>query len=136
MVDAMIPDVRSCMSSPAVTIDADRSLSVAHRMMRDHGIRHLPVLEEGMLVGLLSEREVDRVEGRVDARGVAVRDVMVPAPFCVSPDANLPAVLREMVAQKYGSAVVVEGGRVVGMLTAIDTQDAFANWLERARHRH
>jgi acetoin utilization protein AcuB len=124
------------MSSPAITIEAERSLSTALRLMRDHDIRHLPVLEQGMLVGLLSERDVERVQGGQDVRNLAVRDVMAPAPFCVSPDANLPAVLREMVAQKYGSAVVVEGERVVGMLTTIDTQDAFADWLERAQRRH
>ncbi len=136
MIQSIVPSVRSCMSSPAITIEAERSLSTALRLMRDHDIRHLPVLEQGMLVGLLSERDVERVQGGQDVRNLAVRDVMAPAPFCVSPDANLPAVLREMVAQKYGSAVVVEGERVVGMLTTIDTQDAFADWLERAQRRH
>jgi acetoin utilization protein AcuB len=136
MVAATIPNVRSCMSSPAITIEAERSVSAAHRLMRDHGIRHLPVLEEGMLVGLLSERDVERIQGTQDTRNVAVRDAMVPGPFCVSPEANLHAVLREMVARKYGSAVVIEGDRVVGILTTVDTQDAFADWLERARRRH
>ena len=52
------PTVRECMSPSPVTVNGNRPLALAQSLMREHGIRHLPVLEGGKVVGLLSERDV------------------------------------------------------------------------------
>jgi acetoin utilization protein AcuB len=90
--------------------------------MREHGCRHLPVLDKGELVGMVSLRDlrfIDTLED-IDRDHVTVEEAMTPDPFAVSPDAPLAWVAEVMAGDKYGSAVVVEEGRVIGIFTTID----------------
>ena len=52
--------VRSVMSSPLITIESDRSAHDASDLMAEHGIRHLPVTQDGQIVGMLSVRDLLR----------------------------------------------------------------------------
>ena len=112
------------------TIGKDQMLSTAHETMREYKIRHLPVLAGGHLVGLLSDRDLHLVETLrdVDPHKVSVEQAMSQDPFQVKPTDSLEATVREMARKKYGSAVVVDGNRVVGIFTAIDALEALA-WL-------
>jgi acetoin utilization protein AcuB len=113
------------------SIGVEQSLSVAHAMMREHHVRHLPVLHGGKLVGLLTERDARLVESLkdVDAQQVTVEDAMSQSVYVVAPDAPLSSVAREMAEHKYGSAVVMEKGKVVGIFTTVDACSALASLL-------
>lgn len=104
------------------TIGHDQPLSKAHRIMREHGVRHLPVLQGGRLLGLVSERDLDFIEALsdVDPNEVTVSEAMTPDTYTVGPKAPIEEVARHMAEHKYGSAVVLDGDRVGGIFTTVD----------------
>lgn len=127
-----IPSIRKFMSTPAITLPLSARLSECHELMREKGIRHLPILDGQRVVGVVSETDVARAAGLegVDPTTTQVRDVMSAKPYTVSPDAPVDEVVQEMAGNKYGSAVVVDNGHVVGIFTAIDAMSAFAELLQ------
>jgi acetoin utilization protein AcuB len=112
-------------------IGAEQSMKTAHDLMRAHEIRHLPVLHGGKLVGLLSLRDLHLVETLPDVNPETVRveEAMTQDVYAVEPKTPLKQVLSEMVSRKLGSAVVVEGTKVVGVFTTIDALELLAERL-------
>lgn len=121
--------IRDYMTPSPHTIGADQPLASAAALMQRHAVRHLPVLRGGRLVGLLSERDVQLVAGLVGPDTVRVEDAMSELPYSVSPDATVAEVAAEMAAHKYGSALVTEHGRVVGIFTTVDALHALTDAL-------
>lgn len=121
------------MSVTPYTIGRDRSIADAHDLMRAHRIRHLPVLEGGRVVGVVSERDLVLVSSLpgVDARTVPVEQAMVADVFIVSPDAPIAEVVETMIDRKVGSALVGTEERVAGVFTTIDALQALHVLLER-----
>jgi len=120
--------VRRFMTPSPHSIGLDQPLAEAAQRMREHRIRHMPVLEGGKLRGIVTERDIALVEalGDVDPKTVTVEEAMTPEPWSVSPDASLAEVVHTMAERKYGCAVIMEGEHVVGVLTTIDALRAFA----------
>ena len=114
--------VADFMTPSPLTIGDDQSLAHAHEMMRDHRIRHLPVLHGGKLVGVVSLGDLHLIEtlGESDLDKIAVEDAMTPDPYVVQPDAELREVAGTMAAHKYGTAIVARGSKVVGIFTTTD----------------
>jgi acetoin utilization protein AcuB len=127
--------VRAFMTAGPHTIGVEQSLVTAHELMRRHRIRHLPVLHGGKLVGIVTERDLQVVEGLpgVDPARVTVEQAMTPTPYTITPDTSLEWVVLEMAEHKYGSTVVVEDGRVVGVFTTVDALRALEDLLRRTR---
>lgn len=121
--------VRQYMTPSPHTIGRDQTLALAAHMMREHRIRHLPVLAGGHLVGVLSERDVALIETlkSVDPAQELVEDAMSQDCYTVSPQDPLATVARHMADHKYGSAVVTEQNKVVGVLTTVDVCRAFSD---------
>jgi acetoin utilization protein AcuB len=121
---------------PAI-IAANRTLADAHELMRERRIRHLPVVAGDVLVGMLSQRDLHLLETLkdVDASRVTVDEAMTSSPYSVTPDAPLRSVVETMARNKWGSAVVVERGRVVGLFTATDAMRLLARVLARTPAR-
>jgi acetoin utilization protein AcuB len=115
------------------TVGTDQTLAHAHALLRQHKIRHLPVLRGGDLVGMLTERDLALVEALkdVDPSEVLVEEAMSSGAYAVAPDAPLDQVVSEMAAKKYGSAVVVQNNRVVGIFTNVDLCIAFVDLLRK-----
>jgi CBS domain-containing protein len=114
--------VAAFMTPQPVTIGRNQTLATAHRMMRDSGVRHLPVLEHGDLVGVLTQRDLYFLE---TLRGVnldddVVDDAMTMETYAVTPDTPVATVAKHMARKRYGCAVVMERGRVAGIFTATD----------------
>jgi acetoin utilization protein AcuB len=126
-----IPEVRKYMSTSPHTIGADQTMAHAHDVMRKHGIRHLPVLTGRRLVGLLSDGDLHLIETLrdVDPRKVQVEEAMSDTVYSVTPATPLDEVVKEMARHKYGSAVVMDNGNVVGVFTTVDACQAFAEML-------
>src|SRR5262245_27732646 len=80
--------VKDAMTPQPMTIGRDQKLDVAHRMMREHGVRHLPVLEHGQLVGMLSQRDLYFLEtiAGVDLTKDRVEEAMSGETYAVAPD--------------------------------------------------
>jgi acetoin utilization protein AcuB len=126
-----IPHISKYMTTTPHTIGVDQPLTVAHRLMREHHFRHLPVLQGGKLVGMVTERDLALIETLkdVDPTKVTVEDAMTPAPYTVAPDALLDEVVATMAEHRYGSAVVVDNQHVVGVFTTVDALVAFSDLL-------
>jgi acetoin utilization protein AcuB len=132
--------VSQFMTRAPHTVGIDQSLSVAHRIMRDHDLRHLPVLANGKLVGLVSERDLVLVEAlrRLDVDQATVEKAMSREPYCVAPETPLVEVVRAMAACRHGSAVILDGDVVAGIFTTVDALLALAFVVDedRPRSRH
>lgn len=118
----MSETIRDAMTASPHTIGKDQTLDHASRVMREHQIRHLPVLDGGEVLGILSIRDVYLIETLqdVDPAKVTVEEAMSAEPYSVVPDAPLKEVVAQMAEHKYGAAVVMEGRQVVGIFTTID----------------
>jgi acetoin utilization protein AcuB len=126
-----IPPVRKYMTTSPHSIGRTQTLATAHEMMREHAFRHLPVLEGGKLVGVLTLRDLHVVETLrdVDPKKVTVEEAMTTDVYAVSPDAPLDEVAAEMAEHKYGSTIVMQNGNVVGVFTTVDACKALHDLL-------
>lgn len=114
------------------TIGQDQSLAVALELMKEHGIRHLPVRHAGRIVGLISERDVNftlRVE-KTDAAQVKVESAYTGDVFFVLPSTPLREVAARMGKDRLGCALVEdEYGKLLGIFTAVDACQVLAQHL-------
>ncbi len=132
-----IPTISKYMTTMPHTIGSDQTLAKAEKMMNQYRIRHLPVLEGGKLVGILSERDVKLVETfkDVDPEEMTIQEAFTPDPFIVSPESLLSEVCAEMAAHKYGCALVCDNKKLVGLFTWVDGLNAM-NELLSTRLKH
>ncbi len=123
------------MTPMPLTIGADQPLSLAHEIMRSKKIRHLPVLRNGDVVGIVTQRDLALIETLedVDPAIVTVDEAMTPEPYLVRRSARVEQVARHMAAHKYGCCVVVERGHVVGIFTTVDALALLADLIKPRR---
>jgi acetoin utilization protein AcuB len=125
------PTIERFMSREPVCIERDATVGEAWRRMVETRARHLPVLHGARLVGVVSHRDLLRLETAVniDRLRCPISDAMVTPVYSVAPTASLHEVVRHMAGLKLGSAVVVDEGRVVGIFTTTDALRALAGLL-------
>jgi acetoin utilization protein AcuB len=119
--------VRDVMRSPAVSISSDTTLQDAYRTMRDKGIRHLPVLEGTMLVGVVTDRDLRLATSALAphpfAPEAAVSTMMSRSPLTAAAWDPIEDAARVMRANKIGCLPIMEGGQLVGIITGLDLLD-------------
>jgi acetoin utilization protein AcuB len=131
----LIPPISRYMTRQPWTIRKDAAMSEAHNTMREHHIRHLPVVDAGRLVGLVSERDLHLIETLQDCNPdeIAVDDAMSTDLYVVKPEDPVDEIAENMSQHKYGSAVVVnKRGVVEGIFTTVDALQVLADILRRA----
>ena len=124
--------VRDVMTRDPKTLGRNDQISLADDLMKQERIRHLPVLDDdGELVGIVSQRDMFRGAlahalgyGETAQRRMlgllVVKEVMTTQVVTVEPDAPITDAARTMVDRKIGCLPVVEGGKLVGILTEGD----------------
>jgi CBS domain-containing protein len=132
------------MTRRPVTATPDMPLEAAAALMEKHGFRHLPVVESGEVVGLLSDRDV-----RLGTGGQSLSDLGLPqdaalprrvheimrAPvICVESDERGPTAAQHMIEQRIGALPVLEDGRLVGIVTETDLVGAFRDLCRDPAH--
>lgn len=127
-----IPSVQKYMSYTPKSIGFDQTIAQASEFMRKLHLRHLPVLKGGELVGVLTDRDIKLILGfkDVDPTVLKVEEAYTPEPYCTRPDAPLNEVVAQMAEKKYGCALVVDNGKLVGIFTEIDAYKALSELLE------
>lgn len=113
-----------------VTVTPEDSLSTARDRMMTEGIRHLAVVEDGRLVGMLSDRDVVAHLGHLEH--MRVNGVMTPHPTTIVPDASTETAARMMIDKRVRALPVVDGERLVGMLSATDILEDYVRAARRA----
>ena len=128
-----IPAVSHVMTKRPQTIERTATLAEAHHTMREFEIRHLPVVESGRLVGVVSQRDLYLLEtiGEFDLEGVTVEEAMTEHPFIVTGDTALDEVAQIMAERKYGSVVVMGREGIEGIFTTSDACRVLATLLQQ-----
>ena len=115
------------------SIDVDAPLKDAHKLMREHHFRHLPVTRAGAIVGVLTDRDIKLVLGPdfdyPDEEKLAVRDAYVERPCVVHASTPVATVARTMAENHIGSAIVTKNDKLVGIFTVTDACRALAEVL-------
>src|ERR1700682_4564155 len=135
-----VPTLRDLMASPPITVEASTMLLGSALPFRSSSIRYLPVLQDGKLVGLLPDRDIQRcapsrlipvtedIYNGVFA-GNTVERVMTRDPRTVPPDLSLTDAISQMQQARYGCLLVMEQDQLVGILTRSDLVDALQRLL-------
>ena len=119
--------VENHMTKEPITIEPDELLIRASHKMRSGGFRRLPVVSDGKLVGIISERDLREHRGHLEH--TKVNGVMTEKPVTVGPGVTVEEAARIMVEQQIGGLPVVEGGHLVGVITVTDVMNAFLDMM-------
>jgi CBS domain-containing protein len=123
------------MTRSPVTVAPERPVGQVAGLMRTHAIRHVVVMDADRLAGIVSNRDVRTpvgTEPRV-ALDAPVSTVMSESPVTVTADTPLVEAARALLERRIGALPVVDGERLVGILTRSDALEALLAWAERAR---
>lgn len=132
-----IPAVQKYMTHVPKSIGYDQTIAQAREVMQSLRARHLPVLDGGKLVGILSDRDINLVLqfNDVDPKTLKVEEAYTPDPYFTAPTTPLNEVVAHMADKKFGCAIIVDNGKVVGIFTETDAYKALAELLEtRLKH--
>jgi acetoin utilization protein AcuB len=124
------------MTSPPVTVTPEDSLQTALELLGRHNVRQLPVVDDGRLVGILTDRDLRQVspsyplfrdpeEIRYHLQRMKVGTAMTPDPMVVDPETPLLKAAELLYMYRFGALPVVEDGRVVGIISVTDLLKAF-----------
>jgi len=128
--------VRDVMSVSPVTIPPSMSVHEAHTLMQQRKVRHFPVLQDGCLVGIVSDRDIRLVlpspatslavwEIRHLLDTLTVGEMMTCFVMTIAPDRLMTEAVVRMLGHRVGALPVVEDRCVVGILTRTDVLRAF-----------
>jgi len=120
------------------TVSPDDPLSLAAGILREHRFHHLPVVEGGRLVGILSDADLRNASfAALPAEGVGgpagdrpVREAMRTEVWSVTPDDSVEDALLILTREKFGALPVLSGDRLVGIITRADLLNAFVDLLD------
>ena len=124
--------VENWMNPNVITVDADDSMLDATKILKEHDIRHLPVLEKGKLVGVITDRDLKRASPSdattLEAHEllyliatIKVREIMTKNPITVPYNYTIEEAAEILLQAKIsGMPVVDKDGDVIGTITQTD----------------
>ncbi len=116
-----IPQIQKFMTQVPISIRKATPAKVAARMLREYKVRHLPVIDYGKLVGLVSDKEIISACRSARADALCMQDIMSHDLHIVSPEALLRDVVKDMLRLSRDYAIVQQtNGKVIGIFTTID----------------
>lgn len=125
--------IRNFMTESSHAIGCDQTLKFAHDRMQQFGIHQLPVLEGGQLVGVLTDRDIALISAVSPSQldTIIVEEAMAAEPYAVAPNDDIAVVVAHMLQHKYGSAVVMDHNKVLGLFTSADALRLLSKLLEK-----
>jgi CBS domain-containing protein len=129
-----IPAVKEVMTPFPYSIEGRETLDRAREMMAEHKIHHLPVIDQGILLGVISNRDLLRTLDQSEQNGEdppRVADVPREDAYVVDLSAPLDRVLFRMAEERLGAALVVKDDRLAGIFTLSDACRYFAEYLRQ-----
>ena len=120
------------------TVSPDDPLSFAAGILREHGFHHLPVVQGGRLIGILSDTDLRNATfTAIPAQGDGgpagdrpVREAMRTEVWSVTPEDSVEDALLILAREKFGALPVLSGDRLVGIITRADLLNAFVDLLD------
>jgi acetoin utilization protein AcuB len=118
--------VREWMIKNPVTVSKDQDIRDCLDLMKEFSIRHLPVVENQKLVGLVTESDLREVSSASPMEHMTVESVMIPQPITVSPDTAIEDAAKLIYFKKIGGLPVVDDDQeLIGIITAMDLLEVF-----------
>ncbi len=118
------PAIGQVMTPTPLTVGLTDTVAEAQRIMHAHQFRHLPVVDKGGPVGVVSDRDLHlallATRGLDGAEQLTVEDVCTLQTYIVEPSTPLAEVVSTMAERHIGSVLVAEGGMLVGIFTTTD----------------
>ncbi len=123
--------IRDIMTPEVTTLGRNDSLQLVKDIMTLGRVRHFPVVDDGKVVGVVSQRDLYRASlgsvmkygekaQRAFLEGIAVKEVMSDPPITIAPHASVQEAARLMMEKKIGCLLVLEGSKLVGIVTESD----------------
>lgn len=104
------------MTRPVVTAQADTPVGGVRKLLKQAGIRHLPVLDGDLLVGIVSDRDLRQAPSEV----VPVGQIMTRPVFVLSHDTSIRSAARVFRERRIGAMPVLDGRKLVGIVSVVD----------------
>jgi acetoin utilization protein AcuB len=126
-------EIRHFMTESHHAVGHDQTLRFAHERMQQFGIQHVPVLDGGVLVGVLSDRDIALIGAVSPAKldTITVEEAMVSEPYAVPANEELTRVAAHMALHKQRAAVVMDHNKVIGVFTVSDALALLSRLLEQ-----
>lgn len=114
--------IQKHMTKDPVTVNSHQTLKYALETMKEHNFRHLPVLEQGRVTGVLSERDIRFVESfeKLSLDELIVSDAYSDDLISFPPTADIKEVCKVMQENKIGSVIIQQDKELLGIFTWID----------------
>ena len=123
--------VKELMVKDVATLDINEELSLADDIMKLGRIRHMPVVDDGVLVGIISQRDLYKASlasamgfgekaKRDFLKSLKVKEIMITDVITISPEADIKEAGKIMLDKKIGCLPVVEGSKLAGLITETD----------------
>jgi acetoin utilization protein AcuB len=132
-----IPTLAITMTPFPYSIDVNDTLKAAINMMEKQGFHHLPVTEQGKLVGVLSDRDIKFVESPFSSASLEdelyVKDIYSSRTYVVDIHTPLENVLKVMAEKHLGSALITKNDKLAGILTHNDVFRKFADVMTKLK---
>ena len=131
--------IKTAMTPFPHSVEIKAPIREAQSFMREYQIRHLPVTEDGTLMGLVTDRDIKLLLGPdfdyPKPSELTVSDAMVEEAYVVDVDTPLVDVVKRMSDRRLGSALVTRNGKLAGVFTSTDACRVLADCLDEADAR-
>jgi acetoin utilization protein AcuB len=117
--------VKNWMAKDIITISPQASIGAAVKLMHQHSIRHLPVVEDDLMQGLVTESNLRQYFFPSMVHELSISDVMIVNPITVDPNTSIDSAAQLIHKYKIGGLPVLEKRQLIGMLTVTDILAAF-----------
>lgn len=118
--------VRHWMTTNVVTASSGASIQEALALMKQHSIRHLPVVNEAKsLLGWVTDADLRGVLIASMLEELTLKDIMVRKPYSAQPEMRLEDAAHLILERRIGGLPVIEDGKLIGVITVVDILSAF-----------
>lgn len=131
-----MPKISKYMTTLPHSINFECTVNEAVKVMEHRRVRHLPVMKNQKILGIVSDRDIKSIFAfaGADPDVIKVGDICSDYPYITQPNALINEVATEMAAKKFGSALVLDNGKLVGIFTATDACQALSDICEQRFH--
>jgi acetoin utilization protein AcuB len=132
VAEDLLMQIANWMTRNPVCITRQDTLARAKELMDAGRFRRLPVIDNDKLVGIITERDLRQHWDYLDSTKVDA--AMTPDPVTIAPRVTAEDVARLLLQHKIGGLLVVENGKLVGIVSTSDLLRAFLNVVQAAEH--
>ncbi len=128
-----IPTLKAAMTPFPYSVQLKTTLTAVRKLIKDHNIHHIPVMNSGEIVGVITGGDVEAREKMVNGdneQSLEVLHVHMSKPYIVDINEPFENVLLTMADKHIGATVITKHGKLVGVFTYIDACRYFGEYLQ------